>query len=118
MDEINVEKIMYKIREEIKKRGDIEEETKITELDENLGIINEKCIINTDFHPIPSPPSFPVIKWIRWFIGKGIRWYIDKIVTQINIFNTGLVRLLNGINRENEEIKRRIERLERLIKEK
>ncbi len=118
MEEINVERIMERIREEIKKRGDFKEEETLTELEKNLKIVNERCIINTEFYPIPSPIPFPLIKLIRWFIGKGIRWYLDKIVTQINLFNGSLVRVLNEMHKENKEIKERLERLERFMKER
>lgn len=157
--EVNIEKIMDDIRNEIKEKGYTADMLSFNdvsgvvsepaELDESslvasLNAANSICCVPFD----PPLTGNPILKFIKKVIRKLIRFYIRPTVEQQNEFNAQIVRAANTmatytlelserptvdalesklavaelkiatVVKENEELRRRLEKLEAAMLEK
>ena len=114
IDNINVEEIMTKIRQNIKDKGYIEEE-KINNFDftpkineENnfkyeLDTLNRVWNVNLEREILSRNKLFSFIKKV---IRKLARWYVVPMMQDQVTFNSFAVRAINNLNKQNEEIKK------------
>jgi len=134
IDNINVEEIMNKIRQNIKDKGYLEEEKinnfdftpKISEEDNfryDLDILNQVWNINLEREVLSRNKLFSFLKKV---IRKLTRWYIVPMLQDQITFNSYAVRAINNLNKQldkkNEEIikllNERDEGIKRLLDEK
>ena len=134
IDNINVEEIMNKIRQNIKDKGYLEEEKinnfdftpKISEEDNfryDLDILNQLWNINLEREVLSRNKLFSFLKKV---IRKLTRWYIVPMLQDQITFNSYAVRAINNLNKQldkkNEEIikllNERDEGIKRLLDEK
>lgn len=134
IDNINVEEIMNKIRQNIKDRGYLEEEKidnfdftpKISEEDNfryDLDVLNQVWNINLEREVLSRNKLFSFLKKV---IRKLTRWYIVPMLQDQITFNSYAVRAINNLNKQldkkNEEIikllNERDEGIKRLLDEK
>ena len=116
IDNINVEEIMNKIRQNIKNKGYLEEEKinnfdftpKISEEDNiryDLDVLNQVWNINLEREILSRNKLFSFLKKV---IRKLTRWYIIPILQDQITFNSYAVRVINNLNKQldkkNEEI--------------
>ena len=134
IDNINIEEIMAKIRQNIKDKGYVEEEKinnfdftpKISEEDNfkyDLNVLNQVWNINLEREILSRNNLFSFVKKV---IRKVMRWYIVPMMQDQITFNSYAVRVINSLykqlNNKNEEIKRLLnekdEEIKRLLNEK
>ena len=134
IDNINVEEIMNKIRQNIKDKGYLEEEKinnfdftpKISEEDNfryDLDVLNQVWNINLEREVLSRNKLFSFLKKV---IRKLTRWYIVPMLQDQITFNSYAVRAINNLNKQldkkNEEIikllNERDEGIKRLLDEK
>ena len=136
IDNINVEEIMAKIRQNIKDKGYVEEEKinnfdftpKINEEDNfryDLDTLNRVWNVNLEREILSRNKLFSFVKKV---IRKLTRWYVVPMMQDQIIFNSYTVRTINNLNKQlnkkNDEIKKllaekdqRIKKLEEIEKE-
>lgn len=118
IDNINVEEIMTKIRQNIKDKGYVEEEKinnfdftpKINEennLKYDLDTLNRIWNVNLEREILSRNKLFSFIKKV---IRKLTRWYVVPMMQDQVIFNSFAVRTINNLNE-------RIKKLEEIEKE-
>ena len=134
VDNINVEEIMAKIRQNIKDKGYIGEEKinnfdftpEINEEDNfkyDLNILNQVWNINLEREILSRNKLFSFVKKV---IRKVMRWYVIPMMQDQIIFNSYAVRVINSLHKQldnrNEEIKRMLndknEEIKRMLNEK
>ncbi len=132
IDNINVEEIMNKIRQNIKDRGYAEEEKinnfdftpKISEDDNfryDIDVLNRVWNINLEREILSRNKLFTFVKKV---IRKLTRWYVAPMIQDQITFNSYAVRTINNLNKQNEKIRQildekdeRIKKLEKIEKE-
>ena len=113
IDNINVEEIMAKIRQNIKDKGYVEEEKinnfdftpKISEEDNfryDIDVLNRVWNINLEREILSRNKLFSFIKKV---IRKLTRWYIVPIMQDQIIFNSYAVKIINNLNEQIEKLK-------------
>lgn len=113
IDNINVEEIMAKIRQNIKNKGYLEEEKinnfdftpKISEEDNfryDLDILNRVWNINLEREILSRNKLFSFIKKV---IRKLTRWYVVPMMQDQIIFNSYAVKIINNLNEQIEKLK-------------
>ena len=124
IDNINVEEIMTKIRQNIKDKGYIEEEKinnfdftpKINEEDNfryDLDTLNRVWNVNLEREILSRNKLFSFIKKV---IRKLVRWYVVPMMQDQVTFNSFAVRAINNLNKQNEEIKKLLDKKDERIK--
>ena len=128
IDNINIEEIMTKIRQNIKDKGYIEEEKinnfdftpKISEEDNfkyDLDILNRVWNINLEREILSKNKLFAFVKKA---IRKLTRWYVVPMMQDQITFNSYAVRTINNLNqqliKQNEKIKELLDEKETRIK--
>lgn len=118
IDNINVEEIMAKIRQNIKDKGYVEEEKinnfdftpKINEEDNfryDLDTLNRVWNVNLEREILSRNKLFSFVKKV---IRKLTRWYIVPMLQDQITFNSYAVRTINNLNKQldkkNEELKK------------
>ena len=139
IDNINVEEIMAKIRQNIKDKGYVEEEKinnfdftpQISEEDNfrydllifqtRFNILNRVWNINLEREILSRNKLFAFVKKV---IRKLTRWYVVPMMQDQITFNSYAVRTINNLNKQNEKMRQildekeaRIKKLEKLEKE-
>lgn len=145
MTPINIENIMQEIRESIKSRNyensnlsfeDIEMQDMesvvftvsafdLEELEQNVKFANARCNVQAYRYLSSHRPVIgKVVTFIKKIIRKSCKFYIEPIVEDQNGFNISMARTCNQLlayvketQRINEELKNRLEKLEKEIKE-
>ena len=134
IDNINVEEIMTKIRQNIKDKGYVEEEKinnfdftpQISEEDNfryDLDILNRVWNVNLEREILSRNKLFSFVKKV---IRKLTRWYVVPMMQDQIIFNSYTVRTINNLNKQlnkkNDEIKKLLaekdQRIKKLLAEK
>lgn len=109
MEQINIEKIMEEIRQEIQEKGytndmlsfdditDFDEENKT--LEDYFDILNSTWNVQA-YRELPGGNGLvsKIIVFIKKVLRKLIKFYIEPIVADQDEFNANSVRLLNMIN--------------------
>ena len=128
IDNINVEEIMAKIRQNIKDKGYVEEEKinnfdftpKINEEDNfryDLDTLNRVWNVNLEREILSRNKLFSFVKKV---IRKLTRWYIVPMLQDQITFNSYDVRTINNLNKQldkkNEELKKLLNDKEEKIK--
>ena len=119
VDNINVEEIMAKIRQNIKDKGYIEEEKinnfdftpQISEEDNfryDLDTLNRVWNINLEREILSRNKLFSFVKKV---IRKLTRWYITPMMQDQITFNSYAVRSINNLNKQMEKQNERLEKL-------
>ena len=119
VDNINVEEIMAKIRQNIKDKGYVEEEKinnfdftpKINEEDNfryDLDTLNRVWNINLEREILSRNKLFSFVKKV---IRKLTRWYITPMMQDQITFNSYAVRSINNLNKQMEKQNERLEKL-------
>ena len=118
IDNINVEEIMAKIRQNIKDKGYVEEEKinnfdftpQISEEDNfryDLDILNRVWNVNLEREILSRNKLFSFVKKV---IRKLTRWYVVPMMQDQITFNSYAVRTINNLNKQldkkNEELKK------------
>ena len=134
IDNINVEEIIAKIRQNIKDKGYVEEEKinnfdftpKINEEDNfryDLDTLNRVWNVNLEREILSRNKLFSFVKKV---IRKLTRWYVVPMMQDQIIFNSYTVRTINNLNKQlnkkNDEIKKLLaekdQRIKKLLAEK
>lgn len=119
VDNINVEEIMAKIRQNIKDKGYVEEEKinnfdftpQISEEDNfryDLDTLNRVWNINLEREILSRNKLFSFVKKV---IRKLTRWYITPMMQDQITFNSYAVRSINNLNKQMEKQNERLEKL-------
>lgn len=119
VDNINVEEIMTKIRQNIKDKGYVEEEKinnfdftpQISEEDNfryDLDTLNRVWNINLEREILSRNKLFSFVKKV---IRKLTRWYITPMMQDQITFNSYAVRSINNLNKQMEKQNERLEKL-------
>ena len=126
IDNINVEEIMNKIRQNIKDKGYLEEEKinnfdftpKISEEDNfryDLDVLNQVWNINLEREILSKNKLFSFLKKV---IRKLTRWYIVPMLQDQITFNSYAVRAINNLNKLNKQLNNKNEEIIKLLNEK
>lgn len=131
--ELDIEKIMDEIRQEIKDKRETteilsfeeipfesasvntEDKFSLNVLNENVNISNERYLIQA-YRPLNGNPLFIFIKKV---IRKLIKFYIEPIVNDQNNFNVSILRSMNAVRsfiNENNYDSERVKELEKSLK--
>lgn len=119
VDNINVEEIMAKIRQNIKDKGYVEEEKinnfdftpKINEEDNfryDLDTLNRVWNVNLEREILSRNKLFSFVKKV---IRKLTRWYVIPMMQDQITFNSYAVRTINNLNKQMEKQNERLEKL-------
>ena len=119
IDNINVEEIMAKIRQNIKDKGYVEEEKinnfdftpQISEEDNfryDLDILNRVWNVNLEREILSRNKLFSFVKKV---IRKLTRWYVVPMMQDQITFNSYAVRSINNLNKQMEKQNERLEKL-------
>lgn len=128
MEEINIEKIMEEIRQEIQEKGytnDMLSFDDITDFDEENKTLEDYFDILNSIWNVQAYRELPggngLVSKLNVFIKKVLRklikFYIEPIVADQNEFNANCVRLLNMINGHMNIKDKKIEMLEEEIEQ-
>lgn len=130
MKEINVEEIMEEIRSDIARRGLVEDdlnfqkiinESNLATAFDNERLQNELSMLNASvcFDLNPKIVGNGLKSFIKRAVRKCMRFYVQPLFEHQIEFNLHAVRVLNELNlnikereKENEELKKKIEDLE------
>jgi putative methyltransferase len=124
IDNINVEEIMAKIRQNIKDKGYVEEEKinnfdftpKINEEDNfryDLDTLNRVWNVNLEREILSRNKLFSFVKKV---IRKLTRWYVVPMMQDQITFNSYAVRTINNLNKQIEELKKLLDKKDKEIK--
>ena len=125
IDNINVEEIMNKIRQNIKDKGYVEEEKinnfdftpKISEEDNfryDIDVLNRVWNINLEREILSRNKLFAFVKKV---IRKLTRWYIVPMMQDQITFNSYVVRNINNLNKQNEKIRQILDEKDEKIRQ-
>ena len=125
IDNINVEEIMNKIRQNIKDKGYVEEEKinnfdftpKISEEDNfryDIDVLNRVWNINLEREILSRNKLFAFVKKV---IRKLTRWYIVPMMQDQITFNSYVVRNINNLNKQNEKIRQILDEKDKKIRQ-
>ena len=125
IDNINVEEIMNKIRQNIKDKGYAEEEKinnfdftpKISEDDNfryDIDVLNRVWNINLEREILSRNKLFAFVKKV---IRKLTRWYIVPMMQDQITFNSYVVRNINNLNKQNEKIRQILDEKDEKIRQ-
>ena len=125
IDNINVEEIMNKIRQNIKDKGYVEEEKinnfdftpKISEEDNfryDIDVLNRVWNINLEREILSRNKLFAFVKKV---IRKLTRWYIVPMMQDQITFNSYVVRNINNLNKQNEKIRKILDEKDEKIRQ-